>query len=283
MEHYIGKPLARNPLALASLYKDGLGRHWRNQTDAAESLSRFGVKREHVNRAMRVASMPADVLLLFTETGLIERTARELVRIERRIGRAALEQRAKSISKDGKSWAEIVQLLDGKSPTPRKAAPQVTLPFVRAALYEDGVASKNWSTMTEAARLEGWGKRHLLTATALTKLPSVITDLFDQDRFSSRNAETLLALIRTLGVSKVAHNAKLLSEQPGRRSATKILQYLAGGRDDADCRLSVRRTGKVVTFSFTFDANHTRRRLIDVGQLRALAASALANSVEIVE
>jgi hypothetical protein len=42
LERYIGKPLARNPLALASLYKDGLGRHWKNQTEAAESLSRFG-------------------------------------------------------------------------------------------------------------------------------------------------------------------------------------------------------------------------------------------------
>jgi hypothetical protein len=227
--------------------------------------------------------MPVDVLLLFTETGLIERTARELIRIERRVGRATLEQRAQSISKEGKSWTEIVQLLDGKSPTPRKPAPQVALPFVRAALYEEGVASREWSTMTEAAKRQGWGKGQLLTATALTKLPPVITDLFDQNQFSSRHAETLLGLIRTLGVSKVAQHAKLLSEQPGRRSATKILEYLAGGRDDADWRLSVRRAGKDVTFSFTFDAKHTRNKLIDVEQLRALAASALANSVQIIE
>ncbi|BAO92980.1 hypothetical protein [Caballeronia cordobensis] len=283
MERYIGKPLARNPLALASLYKDGLGRHWKNQTEAAKSLSRFGVKREHVNRAMRIASMPADVLLLFTETGLIDRTARELIRLERSVGRATLELRAQSISKKGRSWCELVELLEGKSPTPRKPAPQVALPFVRASLYEEGVASKEWSTMTEAAKRQGWGTRHLQNATALAKLPPVITGLFDPDQFSSRNAETLLALIRSVGLSKITRHAKLLSEQPGRRSTTKILEYLAGGSDDADCKLSVRRTSKDLTFSFTFDATHTRRKLIDVEQLRALAASALANSVEITD
>ncbi len=227
--------------------------------------------------------MPADVLLLFTETGLIERTARELIRLERSIGRSTLEQRARSIAKEGRSWSEIVQLLEGKSPTPRKSAPQVALPFVRASLYAEGVASKEWSTMTEAAKRQGWGKGQLLAATALAKLPSEIIDIFDPDQFSGRNAETLLALIKTIGISKVTQHAKLLREQPGRRSTTKILEYLAGGSEDADCRLSVRRTGKDVTFSFTFDATHTRRSLINVEQLRALAASALANSVKIID
>src|SRR4051812_46129737 len=35
LETYIGKPLSRNPLALATVYKDGLGRLWQNQTEAA--------------------------------------------------------------------------------------------------------------------------------------------------------------------------------------------------------------------------------------------------------
>lgn len=76
-------------------------------------------------------------------------------------------------------------------------------------------------------------------ATALSKLPTVITELFDEKRFSHGNAETLLALVRTLGVSKVARNAKLLSEQPGRRSAAAILNYLAGGPSDTDCKVKV--------------------------------------------
>ena len=283
METYIGKPLSRNPLALATLYKDGLGRLWQNQTEAAESLARFGVQREHVNRALRVSAMPPDVLLLFTETGLIGRTARELIRIERDIGREALEQRARAIAKEGKSWAEIVHLLDDKPPPApqRGRTPQVDLPFVRARQFVEGVAANKWLTKTEAAKQQGWGKVRLSVATALSTLPKVITELFDEKRFSHGNAETLLALVRTLGVSKVARNAKLLSEQPGRRSAAAILNYLAGGPADTDCKVKVQVVGDAVTFSFSFKARATRRNLVDVDQLRALAISALANSVEI--
>ncbi|CAL8480959.1 hypothetical protein [Caballeronia sp. S22] len=283
METYIGKPLSRNPLALATVYRDGLGRLWQNQKEAAESLARFGVKREDVNRALRVSAMPADVLLLFTESGLIGRTARELIRIERAIGREALARRARAIAKEGKSWAEIVHLLDSKSPPlpERGGKPQVDLPFARARQFVEGVAANRWSTMTEAAKLQGWGDKRLAVAIAVSKLPPVITELFDEKRFTHGNAKTLLALVRTLGVSKVARNAKLLSEQPGRRSPAVILDYLAGGPADTDCKVKVHAVGDVVTLSFSFKACATRRNLIDVEQLRALAISTLANSVQI--
>jgi hypothetical protein len=283
LETYIGKPLSRNPLALATVYRDGLGRLWYNQKEAAGSLARFGVKREDVNRALRLSAMPADVLLLFTQTGLIGRTARELIRIERAIGREALVQRARVITKDGKSWAEIIRLLDDKpAPAPERGRkPQVDLPFARARLFVEGVAAQKWSTMTEAATKQGWGDKRLFVAMAVFKLPPVITGLFDEKRFTHGNAKTLLALVRTLGVSKVARNAKLLSEQPGRRSPAAILDYLAGGPADTDCKVKVDAVGDEVTLSFTFKARATRRNLVDVDQLRALAISALANSVEI--
>ncbi|MDR5806326.1 hypothetical protein [Caballeronia sp. LZ001] len=284
LETYVGKPLSRNPLALATVYKDGLGRLWRNQTEAAESLAGFGVKREDVNRALRVAGMPAIVLLLFTETGLIGRAARELIRIERGIGREALEQRARGIGKEGKSWSEIINALEDKPPQPpaRGRTPQVDLPFVRARQFVEGVTANKWQTKADAAKQQGWGKQRLSNATALSKLPAVITGLFDEKRFSHGNAETLLALVRMLGVSKVARNAKLLSEQPARRSSAAILSYLAGGPADTDCKVEVRVVGDAVTFSFSFKAHSTRRDLIDVDHLRALAA-ALVNSIEIMQ
>ncbi|WP_244818517.1 hypothetical protein [Caballeronia sp. Lep1P3] len=283
MDSYVGKPLPRNPLALAALYKEGLGRLWQNQKQAADALTRFGVKREDVNRALRLSSMPTDALMLFADCGINGRTARELIRIERAIGRAALEERAQAIAKEGKSRTELVQMLDDQSPVPpkRRRTPQVDLPSIRAQQYVNGIATNKWSTMTEAAKTEGWGKEMLFKSTMLAGLPPVITSLFEQKRFSLRNGETLLALIGTLGISKVTQNARKLAEQPGRRSSEQILNYLAGGPADADCKVKVQLVGDKVTFSFSFKARATRRDLVDVDQLQSLASFALGNLVEL--
>lgn len=185
VDSYVGKPLPRNPLALAALYKEGLGRLWQNQKQAADALTRFGVKREDVNRALRLSSMPTDALMLFADCGINGRTARELIRIERAIGRAALEERAQAIAKEGKSRTELVQMLDDQSPVPpkRRRTPQVDLPSIRAQQYVNGIATNKWSTMTEAAKTEGWGKEMLFKSTMLAGLPPVITSLFEQKRF----------------------------------------------------------------------------------------------------
>jgi len=283
VESYVGKPLARNPLALAALYKEGLGRLWQNQKQAADALGTFGVKREDVNRALRLSSMPADALILFTDCGINGRTARELIRIERAIGRAALKERAQAISKEGKSRTELVLLLEGLSPLPpkRRRTPEVDLPAIRAQQYVYGIATNKWSTMTEAAKTQGWGNERLYMSATLSDLSPVITGLFEQKRFSLRNGETLLALIRTLGISKVTQNARKLAEQPGRRSSEEILNYLAGGPADADCKVKVQVAGDMVTFSFSFKARATRRNLVDVDQLQSLASFALGNLVEL--
>ncbi|MFM0053330.1 PDC sensor domain-containing protein [Caballeronia grimmiae] len=106
-------------------------------------------------------------------------------------------------------------------------------------------------------------------------------NLFEQKRFSLRNGETLLALIRTLGISKVTQNARKLAEQPGRRSSEEILNYLAGGPADADCKVKVQLAGDKVTFSFSYKARATRRDLVDVDQLQSIASFALGNLVEL--
>jgi hypothetical protein len=181
--------------------------------------------------------MPVEVLMLFTETGLIDRTARQLIRLQGIVGPTVLAQRTKAISKDGKSWTEIVQLLDGQAASPPKGrrAP-VTMPLLRAARYAEGVANNEWSTLTEASKQTGWNKSRLSEALSVAKLPTVITDLFDAKRFSTENALDLLAIVRLLGVSKVVRHARLLGEQPpGRRSVREILNSLVGGDSAAEC------------------------------------------------
>ncbi|MDR5884097.1 hypothetical protein [Caballeronia sp. LZ032] len=285
MEHYVGKQLAHNPLALAGLYRDGLGRQWKNQTEAARALAKLGVRREHVNRAARIGSMPPEILTLFRDAGMFDKTARELLSLQRTDGLEVLVQRAQSISPEGKSCADIVQLLSGQPrrvrQRQRSSVGASSSPLLRAARYAEGVASKEWSTQAAASELAGWNEGRLSTATSVARLPGVITELFDAKRFTTQHALDLLAIVKLLGVSKVVKNANLLHERPSRRSSKEILNLLVAGDSAPDCEVSSSRKGTKLTISFSFDVSPARSCLVDVKQLKMLAASALKNSVEL--
>lgn len=283
LNHYLGKQLPHNPLALAALYRDGLGRQWKNQTEAARALANFGVRREHVNRAARIGSMPAEVLTLFRHVGMFDKTARELLSLQRTVGLDVLVQRAQAISPEGRSCADIVQLLSGQPTTvrPRQSFAVGASPLLRAAKYAEGVANKEWSTLADASARTGWDESRLSTAVSVAKLPAVITELFDANRFTTQRALDLLAIVKLMGLSKVVRNAKLLHERPTRRSSKEILNLLVAGDSAPDCEVSASRKGTKVTVSFSFDVSAARHCLIDVSQLQMLAASVLRNSVEL--
>jgi hypothetical protein len=283
LEHYVGKQLAHNPLALAGLYRDGLGRQWKNQTEAASALANFGVRREHVNRAARIGAMPAEILTLFRHVGMFDKTARELLSFQRTVGLDVLVQRAQSISPEGKSCAELVQLLSGQPTTVRQRHRTAvgSSPLLRAARYAEGVAKKEWSTQADASERMGWDQTRLSTAISVAQLPAVITDLFDAKRFTTYQALDLLAIVKLLGLSKVVRNAKLLHERPSRRSSKEILNLLVAGDSASDCEVSVSRNRTKLTISFSFEVSAACHPLIDVNQLQMLSASALKNSVEL--
>jgi hypothetical protein len=283
LDHYLGKQLAHNPLALAGLYRDGLGRQWKNQTEAARALASFGVRREHVNRAARIGSMPAEILMLFRHVGMFDKTARELLSLQRTVGLEVLVQRARAISPEGRSCADIVQLLSGQPATVRQRHNFAVgaSPLLRAAKYAEGVAKQEWSTLANASARTGWDESRLSTAVSVAQLPAVITDLFDANRFTMQLALDLLAIVKLLGLSKVVRNAKLLHERPSRRSPKTILKLLVAGDSAPECEVSTSRKGTKVTISFSFDVSAARNSLIDVSQLQMLSASALRNSVEL--
>ncbi|MFM0051569.1 hypothetical protein [Caballeronia grimmiae] len=283
MDHYLGKQLAHNPLALAALYRDGLGRQWENQTEAARALANFGVRREHVNRAARIGAMPAEILMLFRHVGMFDKTARELLSLQRTVGLEVLLQRAQAISPEEKSCADIVQLLSGQPATLRQrhSFAVSASPLLRAAKYAEGVTNQEWSTLAGASARTGWDESRLSTAVSVAQLPAVITDLFDANRFTMQQALDLLAIIKLLGLSKVVKNAKLLHERPSRRSPKTILKLLVAGDSAPDCEVSTSRKGTKLTISFSFDVSAARNCLIDVSQLQKLSASALRNSVEL--
>jgi len=214
---------------------------------------------------------------------MLDKTAPELLSLQRTDGLDVLVPRAQSILPEAKSCADIVQLLGGH-PTKvrqRQRSAVGSSPLLRAARYAEGAANKEWLTLAAASELTGWDKSRLSTATSVAQLPAVITELFDAKRFTTQQALDLLAIVKLLGLSKVVRNAKLLHERPRRRSSKESLSLLVAGDSAPDCEVSASRKGTKLTISFSFDVSPARRCLIDVNQLQMLSVSALKNSVEL--
>jgi hypothetical protein len=223
--------------------------------------------------------MPEVVLALFQSTGVVNRTARELVRVARKIGVEELERRAKEVDPKGRSWTEIVAILEGKEPSaPRYVTSSVTGPLERASHYHQGLAAKAWLTVSEAAEITGWDRADLSKAVAVSKLPATALDLFDGKRFTKELGETLLAIQRWVGLEKMVQNAKTLHEFPKRRTRDELVTALAGAKSDPDFTLRMRRKACRVTFELTCDVRDAARLLVDLDQLKSMLQSTLKNS-----
>src|SRR5690349_12359919 len=110
--------LADDPLALAALYRAGLGLKWGSQAEAAERLTSLGlrVRRAQIQQALAVSAFPDKILALFSDVGIVHETARLLVRARNKNGIAYLVSRAAVIDPAGKSRTEILAHLCGTHP-----------------------------------------------------------------------------------------------------------------------------------------------------------------------
>jgi hypothetical protein len=273
------KPLAQNPLALAAVYRNGLGKTWNNQTEAAVALARISVTRTHINRAARVAAMPAAVLSLFTTVRMLDHTARELIRLERKVGRDEMEQRASQISAVGRSWREIIAMLGGEALTPSsKIRFPSKAPLERASLYAEGLATNLWSTVVEAANITGWERAKLAKAIAISELPSVVLFLFEGKYLSLEIGETLISIKRAIGTETMVRNARVLQDNPKRRSMDELINALAGAKTYSDMTLKMRGTPTRLTFEMTFNVEDADQLIVDAEIVKGMVRSILLNS-----
>jgi hypothetical protein len=273
------KPLSRNPLALAAVYKDGLGTAWQNQKEAAAVLARMNVNRAHVNRAVRTASMPEAVLRLLELVEVTNETARELIRLENALGRGELERRAERLESAPRPWREVIADLDGVAATAkRRRATRALTPLERAAAYAEGIAANLWSTVTQASALTGWDRTDLSRSIAVSKLPRQILDLFDGRTFTVELADTLLAFQRSLGLERLVRNAEIIRERPMRRTRDELLNALAGARSSPHVKFKLRGRTSKITFEFTFDVEEAERVLLELGTLESMVEKFIRNS-----
>src|SRR6266702_7143809 len=87
-----------DPLKLAVLYRAGFGVHWNSYRQAATKLTtilemKIGFAR--IREAVAVSELPPEILGLFAEVGLVNRTARELLKAAKAQGVASLVARAR--------------------------------------------------------------------------------------------------------------------------------------------------------------------------------------------
>jgi hypothetical protein len=273
------KSLAKDLLLLASVYQSGLRKTWQNQTEAAGALARLKVTRAHINRAVRLNAMPRAVLSLFSSTKVRDATARELIRLENKFGRDEVQRRAERIDANGRSWQELVAMLEGVPPPVRRRAEWKDVsPIERASQFADGLASNLWSTMAEAATITGWDRSTLARAIAISKLPSIVLSLFDGSYMSLEVGETLIGIQRTVGEERLIRNARALHDRPKRRSTDELLNALAGARDYSDMSLRIRATPTKISFEMTFNVEDARGLLIDEDEVKGYIQAFLMSS-----
>lgn len=271
------KIIAGSPLALAALYHSGLGTKWKNQRQAADALARLKVTRSHINRAVRLVSLPEAVLALFSSVQILDITGRHLLRIHRSLGAPELEQRAAQINPKGRSWQEIVAMLEGKEPVAPvyRLHQSDTTPLERAAKFKEGLAANAWATIAEAADATGWNRRDLSNAVAIANLPPEVVSLFDGKRLSKDVGKTLLGIQQAIGIEKMLRNASALHDRPRRRTIEELINALAGVPSSSEMSLKIRGTPTTITFEMTFDVKDAERLIIGAVDVKKMIQAVL--------
>ncbi|BCQ29986.1 hypothetical protein NK8_81770 (plasmid) [Caballeronia sp. NK8] len=253
-----GMPISRDPMALADLYNAGLGKNWSTQKEAVAAMARFSPKvtREALNRAIGVSKLPNEVLRLFEVAGIWPHTARVLVQLSRKYGATVLEERAKVIDATGKTWSEIIALLDGREAVPPKRAARYSSPLTVAAEYKQGLTDGRWTSINSAVDMcKEWERRTVARAIAISNLPPEVLELFVYRPLTFSTGATLLRIQKAMGAEELARRAAEMLKAPRRRSTDEIVASLLRARSNAGPNMTVRMDGTdmVIVFKVPVD------------------------------
>src|SRR6516225_5500421 len=99
-----------DPLRLAALYHAGNGTHWSSYREAAVVLTeklKIKVGFARIREAVAVSELPTEILTIFSEVGIVNKTARELLKAAKTYGVSSLVDRARTLDPQGKSRAQL--------------------------------------------------------------------------------------------------------------------------------------------------------------------------------
>lgn len=144
-----------DPLRLATLYRTGFGTQWNSLREGAAHLKAFNmtIGFARIREAVALSELPAEILQLFGDVGIVNHTARGL-RAVREHGLETLVARAREVNACGHTRAQVVALLCGTEVAASSYKRTSYRPLALAERYK-GLRTGAWSSTTKAGHSLG--------------------------------------------------------------------------------------------------------------------------------
>ena len=241
---------AADPLRLAALYHAGNGTHWSSYREAAVVLTeklKIKVGFARIREAVAVSELPTEILTIFSEVGIVNKTARELLKAAKTYGVSSLVDRARTLDPQGKSRAQLSAHICGKHVLVGSKQ-QYSNPLFLADKYREGLAKGRWVSMTGAAAHLGVHRQTIARANAIAALPSELLDLFPA--ISAEMGERLVGLAKIRGMKKMRALAIEAGRVIPRLSQDELVGHLVGlARNTASVKLDRSGGNLILTYN----------------------------------
>jgi hypothetical protein len=217
-----------DPLKLAVLYRAGFGVHWNSYRQAATKLTtilemKIGFAR--IREAVAVSELPPEILGLFAEVGLVNRTARELLKAAKAQGVASLVARARKADPTGKSRTDLMNLVCADEAVVGHRT-QRNKPLLLAETYSEGLKKGKWTSAEEAALSLGISRKTIARAISIAALPGEVLALFPN--VGTRQGERLVHLNRIRGSKQMRALAVEAGRAIPRLSPEELIAHFLG-------------------------------------------------------
>ncbi|MFM0149891.1 hypothetical protein [Paraburkholderia sp. RL18-085-BIA-A] len=247
-----------DPLRLAEIYRAGLGRHWNSLRQGSVQLAALNLKASaaRLQQAVKISEFPGEILDLFKHVGIVNRTARELIRASNEQGLEQLKLRAATIDPAGKSRTQLFALLCGDEVAGSSyRAHSKERPLALDQRYRDGLHSGLWSSTREAAQVLGVDQARLVKASKIAGLPDEVKLLFPGQALTFAAGWQLIQLTKLRGSDVIRQVAIAARSAIPTLSQQELMNRFVGLEGNA-VNVKVKRgtAGKLV-LEFHYDAD----------------------------
>jgi hypothetical protein len=230
-----------DPLHLAAVYQAGYGVQWNSYREAATKLAtqfNIHIGFARIREAVAVSELPAEILAIFNEAGLVNRTARKLLKAAKTQGVSTLVARARKADPSGKSRSDLTALVCGEVAFERST--QLYKPLLLAEMYVDGLKGGRWASAKEAAERLGIDWQTVTRAISIATLPGEVLALFPD--VGVNLGVRLVHLTKIRGSEKMKALAIEASRTIPRLSQKELISHFVGlARNKA--RVKLRKSG----------------------------------------
>lgn len=236
------RPLGQRSCFLVSFqYKEGLARgDWTTQAGASRAL---GVSQAELSMALRLDSLPADLLRIFAkDTDVTSHTVRVISDVIAHDGLETVRDRIRPHAAAGSRLPAkvVLALMRGRLSGATKALPLpgraenelITrlqdLPAYVSNRYRLGTINGEWTSYSDCSRASGISRRNISHAVSIGQLPDSVKSLFKETDLTFAVGRKLLAIERNLGTNRLQARASDIRSMAHEHTAEYVLRELNG-------------------------------------------------------